>query len=442
MFYVGTDTFMYVAIDQSGSVSNTGTVTINVAPGMNLPPTVSSGSFTLDEDASVSDVFSGSDQNGDPLTYSIVTSPANGSIGVVGASFTYTPDADYNGSDSFEFVANDGSEDSNTGTITLTINSIMDAPVAVADTVNIEMNTPTSIDVIVNDTDADSPYQAQVLTLTGISAPSFGTASIVGNEIYYTPDNLYQGADSIDYTIVDQDGNISNTATVSITVSTANQPPVADSGSFILTEDVPLTQTLSGSDPDMTPVTFVLDTDVSNGTLILSSTGEFTYTPDADYNGSDSFTFHVTDSVFDSSIQTVTLTITAQNDNPFAAADAYTVNEDSSLDTTVLSNDSDADIGDTFMLNSVTSPLNGTATITGSLITYTPTADYCGTDTFTYTTIDGSGATSNAGTVTMTVTCINDAPTASGNTYSTLGNINTNSGNTLTGTLAVMDVDV
>ena len=226
----------------------------------------------------------------------------------------------------------------------LNVNSVSDIPVAVDDTVNIEMNTTSDITILANDTDADNPYQVQVLTLTGISTPTNGTAAILGNQIRYTPNTLYLGSDTITYIIQDQDGNLSNTGTVNITVSTTNQAPLADSGSFVLNEDIPLIQTLSGSDPDMTPVTFILDTDVSSGTLILSSTGAFTYTPDANYNGADSFTFHVTDGIFNSAIQTVALSITAQNDNPLAVADAFSVAEDASLDTTPMANDLDVDI--------------------------------------------------------------------------------------------------
>lgn len=225
-------------------------------------------------------------------------------------------------------------------------------------------------------------------------------------------------------------------------MSTTNQVPVADAASFNLSEDIPLTQTLSGSDPDATPVTFVLDTDVSNGTLALSSTGTFTYTPNPNYNGTDSFTFHVTDGVFTSTTQTVTLTIDPQNDNPFAVADTFTGTEDTPIDTTPLSNDSDVDVGDIFVLNSVTAPLHGTAVMSGNTIAYTPNLDYCGADTFEYTTIDLSGATSNVGSVTMNVTCINDAPMAMSGSYTATGNVITNTGNILTATLSGTDVDV
>lgn len=436
------ETFTYVTIDQSGAISNTGTVTVNVAPGMNLPPNTSSGSYTLSEDdGGYLGTFSGSDANGDMLSYSATTLPTNGILTIMGTGFSYVPNTHFNGTDSFDFVANDGSLNSSGATISFTINSVMDAPVANNDTINVEMNTVTNLDVIVNDTDPDEPYQAQTLTLTGISTPTNGTATIVGNEIQYTPTNMYLGSDSIDYVIVDQDNNMSNTGTVTISVTTSNQVPVADSGSYILTEDIPLTQTLSGSDPDGMPVTFVLDVDGSNGTVSLSSTGEFTYTPDADFNGVDSFTFHVSDGVFDSTVQTVTLTIDPLNDNPVAVADAFTVNEDGSLDTTPLANDSDVDTGDVFTLNSVNPAINGTAVMSGNLVTYTPNPNYCGTDTFQYTTADLSGATSNAGSVTMTVTCMNDAPTAASGSYTMTGNVITNSGSILYGTLSGSDID-
>jgi hypothetical protein len=137
----------------------------------------------------------------------------------------------------------------------------------------------------------------------------------------------------------------------------------------------------------------------------------------------------------------VTLNITAQNDNPLAIPDSFSVAEDGYLDTTVLANDSDADAGDVFVLNSVTSPINGTAVVTGSLIRYTPNANYCGTDTFEYTTIDLSGATSNVGSVTMNVTCINDAPTSNNSSYTATGNVVNNTGNILIGTLSGTDID-
>ena len=303
------------------------------------------------------------------------------------------------------------------------------------------MDLTTDIDVLANDTDADEPYQAQTLTITGFTAPTSGTASIVANQIRYTPNTLYLGPDMIEYVISDQDGNISNTGTVNITVSTTNQSPVADSGAFLTTEDIVINNTLSGSDPDLTPVTFVLDADVSNGTLTLGATGAFTYTPDANYNGSDSFTFHVTDGVLNSSTETVTLSISAVNDAPTAIADSFTVAEDGTLDTTPLGNDIDPDMGDVTTLVAYTQAASGSVVASGNLLQYTSITNYCGTDTFSYSVQDLSGSLSNTGIVTMTVTCVNDAPTSTGSAYNVTGNITTDSGHVLTGTLSATDID-
>lgn len=167
---------------------------------------------------------------------------------------------------------------------------------------------------------------------------------MVGNQFQYTGNLGYLGPDTFDYSVIDANGNISNTGTVNITVSTTNQFPLADSGSFTINEDTVLVQTLSGSDPDLTPVTFVLDTNVSNGTLTLSSTGEFVYTPNTNYYGSDSFTFHVTDGVLASGMKTVTLDVLPINDMPTANNDTATGTEDSNTLFDPLTNDTDVDV--------------------------------------------------------------------------------------------------
>jgi VCBS repeat-containing protein len=123
--------------------------------------------------------------------------------------------------------------------------------------------------------------------------------------------------------VSDTHGNISNTGTVNISVTTTNQFPVADSGSWTTNEDASLVATLSGSDPEGVPLTFVLDQNVTHGTLSLSATGGFIYTPNANYNGSDTFTFHVSDGVLNSSIELVTLTISPMGDAPLAVADTF-----------------------------------------------------------------------------------------------------------------------
>lgn len=322
--YYGPDSFTYMIEDQSGALSNVATVNLNVAPGMNLPPEVSGASLSTNEDVQLVDYLSGSDINGDILTFSASTLPTHGTLAIVGSGFTYTPDAEYYGSDSFVFFVNDGLLNSSGATVNITINPIEDFPVANNDIVNVEMQTSTFISVMLNDLDPDnlSPTPAnQGLTITGYTLPTNGSLIVVGTGFQYTGTNGYLGPDSFDYIVEDVNGNISNTGTVSITVSTTNQFPVADSGSFIVPEDTLLVNTLSGSDPDLTPVIFVLDTDVTHGTLVLSNTGEFTYISDSNYNGPDSFTYHVSDGVLSSTSQTIALDVTAVNDLPVANDD-------------------------------------------------------------------------------------------------------------------------
>jgi hypothetical protein len=109
---------------------------------------------------------------------------------------------------------------------------------------------------------------------------------------------------------------------------------------------------------------------------------------------------------------TVTVTVTCVNDAPTAVNDSATTNEDTATTISVLTNDTDPDTSDTKNINAFTQPANGTTTLAGSGITFTPVANFCGSTTFTYTMRDSANAVSNTGTVTVTVTCVNDAPTA------------------------------
>lgn len=194
--------------------------------------------------------------------------------------------------------------------------------------------------------------------------------------------------------------------------------PVAIDDSYSIAEDNTLiVDALTGvvvndTDDDVGPITAVLDTDVSNGTLSLSSDGSFTYAPDLNFEGSDSFTYFARDAVDGDSVTaaTVTITVTAVNDTPNAVNDAYSVDANSTLTvlvgTGVLDNDSDVDTGDTLdaVDNSAGVSAQGGAynlNINGSFV-YIPFADFVGLDSFTYKADDGT-AQSTVATVEITV---------------------------------------
>ena len=143
-----------------------------------------------------------------------------------------------------------------------------------------------------------------------------------------------------------------------------------------------------------------------------------TFTPGANYFGPDSFTYTISDGNGGTATGTVTVTVNNVNDNPTAADDTATVNEDSGANAVnVLLNDSFApDVGETLTITAVTQGAQGTVTIVGGTsVTYTPGADYFGADTFTYTISDGNGGTAT-GTVNVTATNVNDNPTAADDT--------------------------
>ena len=192
-----------------------------------------------------------------------------------------------------------------------------------------------------------------------------------------------------------------------------NTPPVAVNDSYSTNEDTALTVLAPGvlgndSDADGNRLTAVLVSGPAHGTLTLYSNGSFTYTPAANYNGPDSFTYKANDGQADSNnIATVSITVTAvNNDAPVAQAQSVTTAEDTAKAITLTASDVD---GDGLTYTVVSGPTHGTLSGSGASLTYTPAADYNGADSFTFKANDGT-ADSNVATVAITVTAVNDAP--------------------------------
>ncbi len=189
-----------------------------------------------------------------------------------------------------------------------------------------------------------------------------------------------------------------------------NLPPTANNDAYTTDEDAALNIPLSGvlandSDPNGNPLTASLVTGPTNGTLTLNADGSFAYTPNANFNGTDTFTYLANDGTGNSNPATVTITVNPVNDLPTATNDAYVTDEDTVLTipaTGVLVNDTDPE-NNPLTASLVTGPANGILTLNldGSFV-YTPNADFFGTDTFTYLANDGTG-NSNSATVTINV---------------------------------------
>ena len=159
------------------------------------------------------------------LTAVVVSQPASGSLTLnANGSFTYTPNANFNGTDSFTYTARDGTSVSNVATVTIAVNAVNDAPVAVNDAATTPEETAVSGNVLTNDTDVDA---GTTLTATLVANASNGTATLGSDGAFtYTPNANFSGTDSFTYTASDGTA-ISNIATVTITVTAVNDAPIA-----------------------------------------------------------------------------------------------------------------------------------------------------------------------------------------------------------------------
>jgi len=179
-------------------------------------------------------------------------------------------------------------------------------------------------------------------------------------------------------------------------------PPVNDA--YSTPEDTPLVVPTLGvlaNDPDGPNSTVTIGTSTTHGTVVLNANGSFTYTPNANYNGPDQFTYTQTGVLGVNGTATVNITVTPVNDPPVAVNDSANAADNGvGVPVAVLTNDSDPD-GDTITVVGVTQGSKGTVTFTPTGVTYTPNRGTSGVDTFTYTISDG--ALTATATVTITV---------------------------------------
>jgi PKD repeat protein len=398
--YNGPDTFTFKANDGFLD-SNIATISLTIHP-INDAPVANDDGVTTNEDTSIAVTLVATDVDGDSLTYSVMTGPSHGTLSGTGQTLTYTPDPDYNGPDSFTFMANDGFLDSNTATISITVDPVNDAPEAYPQSLNTDEDITLSITPIASDIDGD------ILTLSIVDNPTHGTLSgtIANADLTYTPDADYFGLD--EFTFKANDGLLdSNAAAIEIMVDPVNDAPVAIDDSVITNEDTPTVVTLSATDIEGDSLTLSIITSPSHGTL-SGSGGTPTYTPDADYNGPDSFTFNANDGEFDSNTATISLTILPVNDAPIANDHPEDTDEDIAVAITLTGSDIEGD-SLTFMV--VSGPTQGTLSGTAPDLIYTPDANYYGTDSFTFLANDGL-LDSNIATISLTIHPINDAPVA------------------------------
>ncbi len=396
--YSGSDSFTFKVND--GTVDSAVAMVSIPVTAVNDPPVASAQSITTTEDVATSVTLTGSDLDGNPLTYAIVTPPTQGTLTGTAPNVTYKPATNYNGSDSFTFRANDGTTNSAAATVFITVTAVNDAPVAVAQSVSTAEDTAKTITLAGSDADGDA------LTYAIVTSPAHGTLSGSLPNVTYLAATNYNGSDS--FTFKANDGTVdSAAATVSINVTAANDAPVAIAQSVTTAEDTAKAVTMAATDADGNALTYSVTAAPTHGTL-SGTAPNLTYTPTANYNGNDSFSFKANDGTVDSAAATVAITISAVNDAPLASAQSVATTEDTAKGITLAGSDAD---GDALTYLIVTAPTHGALGGSAPNVTYTPTANYNGSDSFSFKANDGT-VDSAVATVSIAVAAANDAPIA------------------------------
>jgi pentapeptide MXKDX repeat protein len=304
-----------------------GSLTINTAPVAQDQP------VTTDEDVPVQISLMANDPDGDPLSYSVASGPLSGALSGEAPTLTYIPSPNFVGADSFTFRVNDGLADSNVATVTISVNAVNDAPLAVDDTFDVNEGGTLVVaapGVLANDSDVDDT----LLTTALVGPPAFGTLVLNADGSFtYVPNASFCGMDSYTYSVSDASGS-TDMATVTINVACVNQAPVAVDDAYSMDEGGTLDVTAPGvlgndSDADGDALTAILVAGPLHGALTLNMDGSFSYTPEAGFSGSDSFTYRARDiGNADSNTAAVVITVNQVNRAPdcsTAVADPLTL---------------------------------------------------------------------------------------------------------------------
>ncbi|MEZ7490620.1 Ig-like domain-containing protein [Pseudoalteromonas distincta] len=422
----GQDSFQYRVVDAQGAqaIAN---VTI-VSSNTNVAPITKNDSYSLSEDETLvvtaaNGVLSNdTDPNNDSFSVdeTFMVAPTHGQLLLAtDGSFSYVPDANFNGVDQFQYQAIDSLGATSTATVTLVINSEPDNPVAQNDAYQFSKNKLFEVTVqnglLINDFNIEAGDLS--VNTTAINATQNGELTLNADGSFtYQPDLGFIGVDSFTYSISNEQG-LTATAQVTLSESGVNTFPEANDDQYTLDED---------SSASLLDV-LANDTDADGDTITISNientageativAGKIQFTPPANFSGEIVLTYTITDGYstgnegINDRTASVTITVSPVNDAPTANADSATMSEDApALLVNVLANDSDID-GNTLVITAATAD-RGSASVVDNKIQYTPAPNTNGTAIINYTISDGNGGTATTN-LTITIIPVNDAPIA------------------------------
>ncbi|MFY0653953.1 MAG: tandem-95 repeat protein [Cyclobacteriaceae bacterium] len=459
--YNGVSGVNYTIEDNDGALSNVARVDITIAPANDGPVAVDDVESVGPGEALTSTVTPNDipDPEGDDVTYTVVsgTTPDSGTEGTLtfndDGTYTFVPVDGFSGEVDFDYeVCDDGvPELCSTATVTIHVGD-NEPPVADDETATTTEDVAVTLDITDGDTDSDGSIVPSSIVLidpanSGVTGTHANALTIAGEGVYsintdgnltFTPVENFNGVSSVNYTIKDNLGATSNVATVEITITPANDAPVAIDDEEFMSPGTTLSASVTGNDlpdPEGDNLSYSL---VSGTTPDAGTEGSLTFNPDGSYDfapvsgflGTVTFEYEVCDDGTPSLCSTATVSITVTNNEPpVADDDDAIITEDNPVTIFIINGDEDPDgtlnpfeivlidPADPTHTGDNTRPLvidgEGTYTVDPlGNVTFTPEENYTGTSIINYTIEDNLGAVSNVAKITITVTPENDPPVA------------------------------
>ena len=381
--FFGTGSFLYTASNVSGA-SGTALVTVTVNPP---PPTVSATTATIPYNTATAINLASSIGPGGATVLSVTPSGAVGGTAVATgpSTITFTPTTGLVGAASFNYAAtNAGGTSAGTATVSVTI-SPPAAPTVRSGTVNVLVNTPVTFDL--------GNFASGIFSsATIVAPPGKGTATVSGTVVTYTPNPGYLGSDTLTFNVTGLGGTSGNALVTFNMAATPNSPAISRSTPMNKTLTIDVNGIATGS------FTSITVTPPPNGLATVNGK-VITYVPKTGFIGRETFTYLTVGGTVGNSPTPGLITIdvlpppTAKDTTMRVPVNvASTLNLASLLTGTAITR-----------VDIQTAPQNGTVTVSGTSVTYTPIKDFFGSDSFTYVTVDTLAGNSLPATVTVTV---------------------------------------
>ena len=430
--FSGTVFFEYALCDDyAPPFCDTATVSIQV-DAVNDPPQAIGETSVGDEDQTevINVIGNDSDPEGDLDTASlqVITPPSNGSFVInSNGSISYTPNADFAGNDTLEYVICDGGIPApvlcDTATVVLVTLPVNDAPIAVNDTFATLEDVFFSDNVSTNDSDVDHSTAQLLFTLVDSSSAGANGQILFNNngDFTYIPNTGFNGLVDFSYQVCDP-GPLCDTAVVSIAVGSVNDAPIASDDTVSTLEETPVTIDVLNNDLDpdgqLDTSSVTLFGGVANGTAVVNADGTITYTPDLNYSGVTIFSYVVCDTETPALCDTANIQVDVLpvNDPPVAAGDGFNMDEDDSLVGADLgTNDSDVDDSNIDLTWSLIpgsdAAANGALTVNADgTFDYVPDPNFNGAVAFDYELCDdGTPALCDTATANIFIAPVQDS---------------------------------